>query len=296
MPAEAPTSRTVASSDGVAVVVHHVAPGPASAPLLIAHATGFHGRAYGPMAVGLADRHDVWALDFRGHGASAAPVGWVPDWNRYADDADAVARWVTDRAGGDDGRLVGFGHSMGGASLLTVAHRHPGLFRALVLFEPIVFPPFDDDHDPEASPLVIGARRRRSRFDSYTAAIDNFFSKPPMSSFDPLALEAYVRGGLTLVDPDDEDGPVRLCCDPQLEADTFATSRVAGAWAALADIETPTVVIGSRPDAANPPAVIAELIADRLAGGRFSFQPELDHFGPFVEPGRVADLARSMVG
>ena len=63
------TAAHVASSDGVELTVHHLVSGEASRPLLVAHATGFHGLAYGPMADRLTGGHDVWALDFRGHGA-----------------------------------------------------------------------------------------------------------------------------------------------------------------------------------------------------------------------------------
>jgi pimeloyl-ACP methyl ester carboxylesterase len=285
-----PGNETVASTDGVAVAVHHLAPGPPDSPLLLSHATGFHARAYRPVAAALADAFDGWGHDARGHGSTPAPPDWNADWRRFGDDATAVARWLVDRSG-TEGQLVGFGHSMGGATLLMAAHRHPGMFRALVLFEPIVPPPDVGDHDPEESPLVQGARRRRRGFASYQDAIDNFRSKPPMESFDAQALEEYVRGGFRPVDADDPEGPVELTCDPQVEAATFANSRGSGLWSLLSSMSTPTLVVGGRTDEGDPPALFAEPIADALRNGRYLLS-HLDHFGPFVDPVAVAGMVR----
>ena len=285
-----PGTETVASTDGVAVAVHHLAPGPADSPLLLSHATGFHARAYRPVAAALADAFDGWGHDARGHGSTPVPAGWVADWHRYGDDTTAVARWLVHRSDAD-GQLVGFGHSMGGATLLMAAHRHPGLFRALVLFEPIVPPPMLGDRDPEQSPLVQGARRRRRGFPSYRDAIDNYRSKRPMDAFDPRALEEYVHGGFRPVDADAPDGPVELRCDPELEAATFANSHGSGLWPLLPSISTPTLVIGGRTDEGDPPALFAESIADALPNGRYVLS-HLDHFGPFVDPAAVAGTIR----
>lgn len=122
------------SSDHVSVAVHEF--GGAGRPLLLSHATGFHGYCYLPIADELSEEFTSYALDYRGHGDTARPDDHEVVWERYGDDALAVARAVA-----PDGGLVGFGHSMGGACLLMAAHRDPGLFDLIVAFEPIVFPP-----------------------------------------------------------------------------------------------------------------------------------------------------------
>lgn len=258
--------------------------------LLISHATGFHGRAYTPLAAALGDRFDVWALDHRGHGVTSAPPGWEASWTEYGDDAEAAARALL--AAGTGARFIGFGHSMGGDTLLMAADRRPGMFSTLVLFEPIAAPPQPDEVDPESSPVVLGARRRRRQFDSFDAAIANFASKPPMDAFTPAALEAYVRGGFEAVDSDRPDGPVRLCCSPELEAETFARGHQHDTWDRLPGIATPTVVVAGGLDPSAGPAALAPLIAERLPHGTFEQHPELDHFGPFTRPDAVATIIR----
>ena len=130
------------------------------------------------MARALGGEFDVWAFDHRGHGATQPPVDWDADWHGFADDATAAARSVATTNG--EAPMYGFGHSLGGATLLLTAHRIPDLFAGLVLFEPIVFPP-EMVVQLHEGPLVRGARRRRRQFDSFDAAIANYAAKPPMT-------------------------------------------------------------------------------------------------------------------
>ena len=275
---------TVASTDGVQIAVHDL--GGTGRPLLVSHATGFHGHCYEPLAHALADRFHSTAFDYRGHGDTDHPDRPV-DWQRYGDDAEAMASWMVQQHGGP---IDAFGHSMGGACLLMAAHRQPHLFRRLVLFEPIVFPPGgirpadEGGNDPEQSPMVIGARRRRATFPSHQAAIDNFAAKPPLMGFTPEALRAYVVHGFA---PDD-DG-VHLKCRPDTEAATFATGHLHDTWDALPDIQTETLVVAGRIDEMQPSKVAAG-VAERLPHGTYLQIEQLDHFGPMVRPLLVADL------
>ena len=271
----------VPSSDHVSVAVHEL--GGNGRPLLFSHATGFHGYCYLPIADELADEFRSYALDYRGHGSTARPDDWEVDWNRYGDDALAVAEHLA-----PDGGLVAFGHSMGGAALLMAAHRHPGLFDVIVAFEPIVFPLDRTALDAPPSGLVEGARRRRASFDSFEAAIENYASKPPMNAFDPDVLRLYVAHGF---------GPapegVRLKCDPEHEARTFENGSTHRTFEILHEIETPVVVIASGDG--EGPAAVAPLVAERLPNSRFVELPEADHFAPFVEPSSTAKLIAAAV-
>lgn len=267
------------------VALHHLAAGPPGSPLLVAHATGFHGRCYGPMAEALAHRFDVWALDFRGHGTTAAPDGQPAAWERFGHDAAAATGWLVERAGRP---IAAFGHSMGGAAVLDAATAEPGQFTGLVLYEPVVFP---REPPPGPNRLEVGAARRRPRFPSREEAYRNFAAKAPMRSFVPAALRAYVDGGLVPVDPAAPDGEVGLCCRPEYESAVFATAWRHGLWERLADVTVPVTVVGGAPSADDPPAVIAPEVAARIPGGRYLPHPELDHFGPFVAPTLVAEVA-----
>jgi pimeloyl-ACP methyl ester carboxylesterase len=274
----------VGSSDGVDVAVHalaghRLAGDQASLPvLLISHATGFHGRCYQPIGDALSTRFHSIAFDYRGHGDTAQPANAVIDWVHYADDAEAVALSLTRR-------LPAFGHSMGGACLLMVAHRHPDLFSQLVIYEPVVFPPQGAPHAENPIPLVEGARRRRSSFDSFEAAIANFASKPPLSDFTSAALDAYVRHGFRQGD----DGQVHIKCLPETEAATFQLGATHRTWDLLPEIHTPVLVLSGLP-AEDSPSRIAREVADRLPNSTYVQLDELNHFGPMTHPVQIAEL------
>lgn len=272
----------VPSSGGVDVVVHELRPGPPppAATVLLSHATGFHGRVWEPVAELLGERFRCVSLDYRGHGDTVAPPAWEVDWYGYGDDATAVAQAVRNPAG-----LIGVGHSMGGAALLMAALHDPGLFRALVIYEPIVLPPEGLRPGVTENPLANGARRRRAVFDSFDAAIANFASKPPLNTFTPAALRAYVLGGFRL----EEDGRVHLKCTPEHEALTFEASTGQDVWDRLGEIAVPVWVLSGRPHALEP-SMVAPQIAERLARAEYVEEDDLDHFGPMTHPERIADL------
>src|SRR5215208_2473762 len=175
----------VESTDGVRIPVHDL--GGSGPPLLLCHATGFHGLVWGPFAARLAQRFRVWSLDFRGHGDASPPPAGPVDWLGFGDDVLAVVGDL------ELAHPFGFGHSMGGAALLLAEAARPGTFGALACFEPIVFPP---ESRPGSGDLPGGARRRRAVFASKEEAFANFASKPPLSAFVPDALRAYVDHGL----------------------------------------------------------------------------------------------------
>jgi pimeloyl-ACP methyl ester carboxylesterase len=274
----------VSSSGGVDVAVHDLAGHDAALPVcLIAHATGFHGRCYQPLAEVLATRFHSIAFDARGHGDSPLPANGILEWSSYADDTEAVALSLSRP-------LRAFGHSMGGACLLMVAHRHPGLFSRLVVYEPIVFPPLGDRNDENPIPLVEGARRRRNAFASFDAALANFASKPPLSRFTPAALDAYVTHGFR----QGEDGQVHLKCLPETEAVTFELGATHRTWDLLPEIDIPVLVL-SGPPSPNSPSRIAGAVADRLPNGRHIQLDDLDHFGPMTHPALIAELVADAI-
>jgi pimeloyl-ACP methyl ester carboxylesterase len=273
------TARTVASTDGVQVVVCDEVG--AGTPVLFSHATGFHGRVFAPVAAHLAGRPRT-TFDYRGHGDTAAPRDWPLAWEGFGDDALAVARDVSARNAGR--RIVAVGHSMGGAGLVMAALREPSLFAALVVYEPIIFPPESRARAREANPLAEVTRRRRCHFADYAAALANFAAKPPLNSLHPAALDAYVRYGFA-----QRDDGVHLKCDPEFEAQTYEMGVMHDTWQRLGEMKVPTHVIAGA-HAEMSPAAIAPRIADLLGRATFVEWSDLGHFGPLEDPARFAKL------
>lgn len=273
------------SLDGVTIALHDF--GGTGSPILLSHATGFHAHCWEPLADELSSRHHVMGFDHRGYGDAEQVNPENLSWRSYGDDALVAARYLSEKNNGAP--IVGVGHSMGGASLLMATHAQPELFAALFVFEPIVFPPADSTAtDRPPNPLAGGARKRRTTFPSFEAALENFTAKPPMNSFHPRAREAYVRHGFAPTD----DGQVTLKCLPEHEARTYETGGGHGVWEDLPSIQTPVWVISGLP-APFQPSAIAIQVAERLPRSTYVQYDEMGHFGPLEHPHAIATLVET---
>ena len=259
----------------------YVRPHPSGPVVLFAHATGLHARVFDPLADLLNDCYVV-AYDARGHGASS-PGPETPQWHMYGDDVALVARWVRRTATPPQRPVLGVGHSMGATALVMAAIADASLFDALVLVEPIVFPPATGSPD---SPLTAGARRRRRTFASHEAALDNFSGKAPLNSLDRRVLSAYVTHGL-----EPAGAEFALRCDPEYEARTYEMGVAHDTWSKLGAVRTSTLVVAGahRP---HQPSAIANDIAARIPASRFERWDEAGHFAPLEQPERFVALLR----
>ena len=277
----------VSSTDGVRLAVHDLGgPEPAgSAPpddravLLVSHATGLHGRTYEPLAGVVAPRLHSWAVDYRGHGDTPQPASGRAEWSAFGEDAVAVAEALQ-----LDG-AIGFGHSMGGTALFMAQLARPGTFAGIVVFEPISAA--RDARDLGASVILSsGARRRRPGFPSREEAFANYSAKPPLSTFSPASLHAYVDHGFD----DEPDGTVRLKCTPAWEATVFEAGGREDSFDRLGGVECPVLVLSGPQTDGNLAASYAPLVAEALPKGRFRSLDEVSHMGPLQDPeliGRV---------
>jgi pimeloyl-ACP methyl ester carboxylesterase len=265
----------VASTDGVTVAVHDL--GGDGEPFLICHATGFCGPAYLPMAERLAERHHVWAVDFRGHGDTPAPENGRFDWNGMADDLQAVIKELTSSP------LAIFGHSMGGAVAVMVEQRSPGTLRSAYLYEPIIVP-FSGEMPLGADPMSDRASRRRPAFPSKAEALMRYASRPPLNRLQAGALAAYVEHGFK----EEPDGTVSLKCKPASEAATFAAAGKPTVELA-AEVLTPTTVAVGHVEGDWGPALFAPAVVEAMPNATIERFDMLGHFGPLEDPSAIAN-------
>ncbi len=270
---------------GRAPVVHDL--GGVGPTLVFAHATGFHGRVWEPLAAELAEDFHCVAIDFSGHGDTPLPTPSDAgvDWRIFGD--DVVATLDTLPA---TGPVFGVGHSMGGAALTMAERTRPGSFASLYLFEPIIFPKRDLGEGaagPAVNPLALGARKRREVFDSRQEAHDNYAGKPPLNALHPDALRAYVEHGFA----DLPDGTVRLKCRGADESAIYMSSTTHDAYDHLDEVACPVTVAGGVDGGA--PAINAQAVADAAPVGRFETIDGVGHFGPLEDPARLADHIRA---
>jgi pimeloyl-ACP methyl ester carboxylesterase len=267
------------SSDGVPIAVHDL--GGDGPPLVLAHATGFHGLVWDRFATLLADWFHVWSLDFRAHGASGrGDLSWG------AMTGDLLATIAV--AGG--GQPFVFGHSLGGAVALLTEQATPGTFRAMCLYEPAALPPWALAPSQE-HPLSTAARRRRAVFESRDAAYDNYAGKPPLDELSAGALRAYVDHGFA----DRPDGTVELRCRPDDEAEVFVRGTDSGAFEAIAEVTCPVTFVRGGTQIPGP-GMFIELVAEKAPNGRLVTLDRLAHFGPLHDPGAVVPTVLEALG
>ncbi len=245
--------------------------------VFLAHATGFCKEVWDPVVAELRNADwegSVTAWDAPGHGGSLP--GTVPfDWWDTARVAIDVVH-DTESAG----PRLGVGHSMGGASLVMAELLVPGTMQALILIEPIMFPP--PFQRVEENPLAVGAKRRRASFASPREALANFSSKAAFAMWDDRALRGYVDGGLI-----DRGGRFWLACDPQVEADAYRAGTAHGTYERLSEIRCPVLILAGGSSETHPEAFVAHL-SDLLPGGRYQVIPGAGHFLPMERPDLIA--------
>ena len=279
---------SVSSSDKVLLSAYqYVADSSAPATrVLFSHANGFHGRCFDPVIETLVADYECASFDLRGHGDSAVSSDWPVDWQGYGDDALAMAKKIAHPT-------IAVGHSMGGAALVMAALVEPKLFRALILYEPIIFPSAIREtasKNSGPSPLVEGARRRRKTFATRADAFANYASKPPMNAFDPQALHAFVDHGFR-----DVSDHIELKCAPEHEARNFEMGATHETWDQLKDLQVPTWIVSGAQHPGQPSGFAAN-IAEQIPYSHFVEWQDLGHFGPMQQPERLAELIREVDG
>jgi pimeloyl-ACP methyl ester carboxylesterase len=282
-----PEQRLVAS-DGAQLAVYEwgtAAPG-RSAPILLAHATGFHARCWDQVVARLGGRHVV-AVDQRGHGRSG---GTLPvHWRQFGADLTAVLRALDLRD------VVGVGHSMGGHAMIEAAALDPVRFRRLVLIDPVVIrpgfyqPPEGGGRMPGEHPTA----KRRSRFASADEMFVRFAERPPFDAWDRRVLRDYCVHGTR----PDASGGVVLACRPEYEAEVYMTSRGNGGIIERTQaVEVPVLVVrameppadGTLPDFRYSPTWPG--LAGAFRRGSDRHLPDRTHFLPMEDPALAAQL------
>jgi pimeloyl-ACP methyl ester carboxylesterase len=191
--------------------------GPQDRPvdIVFLHANGFNASTYRTVLSPLADTLRVVAVDQRGHGLSrlaADPVDSRRSWKDLRDDLIALLEAL-----GGPAPVVA-GHSMGGTVSILAAAARPDLVRSLMLFDPVVLPksmrpmtwlPILAARRFRASPMAVGALRRRADFPDRAAVLAAYRGRGAFKTWPDAVLADYVATGFR----DTPEG-VTLSCAP----------------------------------------------------------------------------------
>jgi pimeloyl-ACP methyl ester carboxylesterase len=236
---------------------------PTGPRLLLSHGNGLAIDAYLPFWNLLRDRYDLILLDVRNHGANPLHGGAGHDMAHFVTDLEQVLGEVERAFGAKP--VAGIFHSLSGLIAIRHALQYPHRWRALVLFDPPIYPrdghPLRDVQQNDKDGLAARARRRTERYPSPDHFAKQLASNRGFTRWRPEAYEMMARATLR---HDAAIGEWILACPRELEARVFEENRDPSLWLRLSELQTPVKLIGADPhlEAAGAPALISQAIAE----------------------------------
>jgi len=207
------------------------------------HANGYPPACYLPLLDMLKERYHVTAMHLRPLWPGSNPKE-LGAWHPMSDD---LTLFIEEQ---DFAPVIAVGHSIGAIVSLRAALRQPEKFRALVLIDPVLFPPrFIAAYNLlKASglayrlhPWILGALRRRRMFDDPETLFKSYRRKHVFRHFSDQNLRIYVNG----ISRQRAEGGYELAYSPEWEARIYYTSvwRDMDLWRGLPSLKVPTVII-----------------------------------------------------
>jgi pimeloyl-ACP methyl ester carboxylesterase len=223
--------------------------------------------------------------------AGAAPAS-IRDWRDLAAD---LKRDLADR--GWRG-IAAVGHSVGAVCTMMAASDDPGLFRAVVLIDPVLFT------GPRLAvwsamrraglgrwiPIARGAARRRDEFPTREEARAYWGGKQLFATWDPRCLDDYVEAGLVPAGP----GGFTLAWSGAWEERVFETTPH-DAWEAAGRLAVPVLVLRGEDSDTFTRAAARRFLAACPAAVTVEV-PGTTHLLPMERPEAVAALVSRFLG
>lgn len=262
---------------------------PGGSMLYFLHANGYPPEAYGSLIAQLGQEAEVAFPSMRPLWPGQNPRR-LTSWHQLADDL------VRELVNHNRRAVIGVGHSLGGVVALLAAARHPGLFRKLVLIEPVFLPewwyallsgmPVSWRH--RMVPLARQALRRRTWWSDAATAFSHLrrktvFRRIPDAVFREM-MAAMVRPG--------ETGGVALQYSRDWEARIYAT--VTNPWRALRQLPIPVLILRGLESDTLPDKIWARM-EKALPTGFFREIGGAGHLLPFEKPGETVSAIRAFL-
>ena len=251
--------------------------------LVFCHANGFNAQTYRSILAPLASSLRILAPDLRGHGATTLPTNRQgrKGWQDHRDDLVALLDSL------DGPPVVMAGHSMGATSAILAAAERPARVSQVVALDPVIWKRWVVaalqlpliNRLPGHIPLVKGALRRRSRFDSREQALAAYRNRGAFQGWSDIMVVDYLGAGLA----EDGDG-VALTCPPEWEASNYSVQGH-DPWKAMRDSGRPIRILkaGTQSTCAvqAAPRGLPLVTVETVEGGT--------HFFPMLRPDIVRD-------
>jgi pimeloyl-ACP methyl ester carboxylesterase len=258
-------------------------------PLLFLHANGYPPECYLPLINRLNPRYHVSGLLMRPLWEGSKP-GELVDWLPLSNDLNQYI------ASGPKGDILGVGHSLGAVVTLRSALQAPQNFRALVLLDPVIFPPIIIHGwrlvkylglGYALHPLIPVARTRRRFFENLDVINSAYRGKKVFRYINDEYLKIMING---LVKPSPNAG-YELAYSPEWETQIYYTgvSTDEDLWQNLPNLKIPTLIIRGAETDTFYPSTAARIKRVRpetqvVTVGRAT------HLVPLEKPAEVAEI------
>jgi pimeloyl-ACP methyl ester carboxylesterase len=212
-------------------------------PLHFLHANGYPPACYRPLTERLASQYHAIGMLLRPLWPNSKPEE-IRDWIPFTND---LLEFLNEQKLDS---VIGVGHSIGAIVTLRAALKEPKRFRALVLMDPVLFPPcFILEWNlartfglgNKIHPLIRGALKRRREFDDLDKVFDAYRRRAVFRFFSDDSLGIFIDG-MTKPTP---DGHYELAFSPEWEARIYYTGiwRDLDLWKNLPRLDVPTIIL-----------------------------------------------------
>lgn len=256
------------------------------------HANGYPPACYKPLIGILKRDFHLIGMHLRPLWSQEKPQG-LHDWNPLSDD---FLHFLSDH---ETAPIIGVGHSIGGIVALRAALLEPHRFRALVLIDPVLFPPYlilfwnlvrVFGLSWKIHPTISGALGRRREFDNLEFVFRGYRRREVFRNFSDENLRTCIEG---MTRPR-TDGGYELVYSPDWEAHIYYTGvwRDLELWRGLKTLRIPTLIIrgGQSNTFWSNSATRVKRVNPRV---RMETIERAGHLVPLEFPQEVADLISS---
>ncbi len=255
--------------------------------LIFLHANGYPPGCYLELFEGLKKDHHIRAFVQRPLWPGSQPED-IQDWRPLTQDLlDATNAQPP---------MFAVGHSMGGIATLRAALQEPERFKAIVLIDPVLFPPhfiilwnmvraLGLAH--RLHPLIPSARARRRNFDDLERLFNGYRRRETFKYMSNTALRNYVQA---IACPDGEKD-YTLCYTPEWEARIYYTGiwRDLELWRQLPKLKPPLLILrGAETDTFF--AGTAQRVTRSLPTARIESLERSTHLVPLERPEQTSAI------
>ena len=263
-------------------------------PLHFLHANGYPPESYQPLLQLMAAQYHVFGMFLRPLWPDSKPEE-VKDWHIFSDD---LLKFLDEQK---TESIIGVGHSIGAIVTLRAALREPNRFRALILFDPVLFPPnfiFTWNVlrmlklSTQVHPKISGALKRRRTFDDLDTVFRGYRRREVFRFFSDESLRAYIEG----MTQTKADGGFELVFSPEWETRIYSTgiSPDMDLWRGLPRLNVPMLIIrGAQTDTFREDT--ARLVKRKQPKVRIETLEQSTHLLPLERPQEVFDLMQSFL-